>query len=83
MPRSSNAPAPETGQARVRPDLEPLVRELAALPPAVRRSVVSAAEQAAHRARPTVTWDEFDRARGAVTLGGNAVDDCDDLYDGT
>ena len=83
MPRSSNAPAPNSVQERVRPDLEPLVRELAALPPAVRRSVVSAAEQDAERAKPIVPSDEFDRARGVVSLGGHAVDDCDSLYDGT
>jgi hypothetical protein len=83
VPRSSNAPAPNAVQERVRPELEPLVRELAALPPAVRRSVFSAAEQAAEQAKPIVTWDEFDRARGVVSLGGNAVDDCDNLYDGT
>jgi hypothetical protein len=66
----------------VRPELETLVRALAALTDADRRNVVSAAERAAVRA-PTLPWDLWERAEGVVTLGGNAVEDCDRLYDGT
>jgi len=79
MSRSSSAPA--TGP--VRPELEPLVRQLAALPSAVRHSVVSAAEEAAAESKPVLPWDEFDRAHGIVQLGGDALADCDALYDGT
>lgn len=79
MSRSSSAPAAPT----LRPELEPLVRQLAALPTAVRHSVVNAAEQAAADVNPILPWDEFDRAHGVVQLGGNALTDCDALYDGT
>jgi hypothetical protein len=66
----------------LRPELETLVRALAALPEAERRIVVSAAEEAAAHAK-TLPWELWDRARGAVSLGGHAVEDCDRLYDGT
>ncbi len=67
---------------RVAPSLEPLVRQLAALSAAERREVIVAAEQTATE-RSVLSWDAWGRSRSVATLGGNAVDDCDRLYDGT
>lgn len=67
----------------MRPELEDLVRALAALPAAERRRVVAATERAAARPQATLSWDLWDRACGVVSLGGDAVEDCDRLYDGT
>jgi len=63
--------------------LEPLVRELASLPEQERREVVAAAEKTAVNRQSTLSWDSWDAARSVVNFGGNAVDDCDRLYDGT
>lgn len=81
VPPSSNAPAPGSPRPSARPELQSLVRQLAALPANVRNEVVSAAEEAA-TAKPVLSWAEIDRARGVVALGGNAVDDANSLYDG-
>lgn len=32
--------------------------------------------------RGVASWETVESLRGAVHLGGNAVDDCDQLYDG-
>ena len=32
--------------------------------------------------RAAASWETIESLRGAVHLGGNAVDDCDQLYDG-
>jgi hypothetical protein len=68
---------------RVRPALEPLVRRLAELPDDERREVVAAAEESAATKKPTLAWSSWDAARGVVSLGGDAVEDCDLLYDGS
>ena len=31
---------------------------------------------------PTLPWEEFDKVKGIVSLGGNADEDCKALYDG-
>ncbi|HRI66031.1 MAG TPA: hypothetical protein PK156_17405 [Polyangium sp.] len=31
---------------------------------------------------PTSSWETLDSLRGIVRLGGNAVEDCERLYDG-
>jgi hypothetical protein len=60
-----------------------LVRQLADLPDRDRRDVVAAAEETVKSAqRAVLPWDAWEAARGIMTLGGNAVDDCDRLYDG-
>ncbi len=61
--------------------LEPLVRELAALPDEDRRAVLEAAEEAARSAPPAASWETLDSLRGVVSLGGNALEDCEKLYD--
>jgi hypothetical protein len=85
MPNSSNPPAANLLPApkHLRPELENLVRALAALPEPERSTVFAAANEQASRDRkgPTLSWDDWESARGVVTLGGNAVEDCDGLYD--
>jgi hypothetical protein len=68
------------GGRRLRPALEPLVRQLAELPEEERREVVAAAESAG--THPVLSWGSWESARGLVSLGGDAVEDCDRLYDG-
>jgi hypothetical protein len=85
MPSSSNPPAANVppGPKYLRPELESLVRALAALPEPDRSTVFAAANEQAQLARkgPTLSWDDWESARGVVKLGGNAVEDCDGLYD--
>lgn len=77
-----DATQPDSDAPPLRRDLDTLVRALAALPDAERRDVVSAAEEAAAHAR-TLPWELWNQARGVVSLGGHAVEDCDRLYDGS
>jgi hypothetical protein len=79
VPPTSHEAAPAK---HLRPELAALVRALSALPEDERVRVYAAVNEEARSARPTLTWDDWDRARGSVSLGGNAVDDCDELYDG-
>ena len=64
--------------------LKPLVDGLAALPPEDRERVIVAARDAAGRKARVrrVPWEHLRRARGIVRLGGDAVEDCNALYDG-
>jgi hypothetical protein len=68
---------------QLEPELETLVRALSALPEAVRNDVIVAAEKAAARTRTSFTWERWERARATVSLGGDALEDSDRLYDGT
>ena len=75
--------------ANVRPALRPLVRELASLSEEDRHEVVAAAEQTAAgrdgsepaRERRRERWARLRALAGVVNLGGNAVEDCERLYD--
>lgn len=60
------------------------MRQLAELPMEQRELVISVAraEQTARRGYPTISWASLMSAAGAVSLGGDAVEDCDALYDG-
>jgi hypothetical protein len=60
--------------------LAPLVRRLAALSPEQRRAVMEAASREPSRA--TISWEAIEDAVGAVELGGDAVRDTAQLYDG-
>lgn len=63
--------------------LLPLVQELRALSPADRDLVIQAAEALAKQHDlPTMPWEEFEKSKGVVSLGGDAVEDCKALYDG-
>jgi hypothetical protein len=63
------------------PQHKPLVEQLAKLPESERRAVIAAAEAAAKTRGATIPWEELAAARGIVRLGGDAVEDCDRLYD--
>ena len=60
--------------------LLPLFQQLLALSETDRRLVIAAIEQ--ERELPAMSWETLDRARGIVSLGGDAVEDCKALYDG-
>lgn len=60
--------------------LKPLVDQLASLPEEQREAVIHAARRE-HKLRP-VPWDHLLAAVGKVNLGGDAIDDCEALYDG-
>jgi len=63
--------------------LLPLVEQLRALSTADRDLVIQAAEALAkQRELPTLPWEEFEKVKGIVSLGGDAVEDCKALYDG-
>ena len=63
--------------------LLPLVEKLRALSLADLELVIQAAEALAkQRDLPTMPWEEFEKSKGIVTLGGDAVEDCKALYDG-
>ena len=62
------------------PEHEPLVSDLAALPAPVRAAVVAQAERLAKR--KAASWESVDALGGVVSLGGDALRDTDDLYDG-
>jgi hypothetical protein len=74
--------SPKRRPIRIPRELEPLVRELAELSEEARRDVFAAVEEAKGRNRATVAWESFKAASGIVSLGGDAVLDCDRLYDG-
>ena len=57
-------------------------RELSALSDNERRAVVFAAETTARARRAVASWSTIRKLTGAVAMGGNAVDDCNRLYDG-
>jgi hypothetical protein len=70
--------------ARAADDLRRLARELASLTPDDRERVLGMLGEreppAPTPARP-VSWERLRRLNGLVQLGGNAVKDCDALYD--
>ncbi|HEX4336196.1 MAG TPA: hypothetical protein VH062_09800 [Polyangiaceae bacterium] len=78
-PPKASSPAASLPEA-----LRPLVAELAKLPLEDRERVISAARSAnmTGQAYPTMSWRSLMSGRGVVSLGGNAVDDTDALYDG-
>jgi hypothetical protein len=78
-------PAKTTPHPMPLPDaLRPLATELAKLSELERELVISAARAAntTRRPHPTISWTSLMSAKGVVSFGGNAVEDCDALYDG-
>ena len=66
-------------------ELRDLVKQLAALRSEQRQLVVRAAEQTDPAARPrypAMPWELIEKSIGVVSLGGDAVADCEALYDG-
>jgi hypothetical protein len=68
-------------QSRVPDRLQPLVDELRQLAPEDRSLVLQATNEAAPKHPPTVPWSEVEKLIGIVNIGGNAVDDCEAIYD--
>ena len=84
-------PSRSSSAAPVVPEqLQPLVKQLAALNEQLaalnqgnRELVVRAAKlEGLPNDLPTLPWEEFDKVKGIVSLGGNADEDCKALYDG-
>jgi hypothetical protein len=76
-PRSSSA-APAVPE-----QLQPLVKQLAALTEVERDLVIRAAKlQGLPNDLPTLPWEKFEKVKGIVSFGGDAVEDCKALYDG-
>ncbi len=70
---------------------EKLYQEAMKLPESERRALASrvlatvaqAGAGAPEPARPrTVSWETFESLLGVVNIGGNALEDCERLYDG-
>ncbi len=68
-------------QSRVPDRLQPLVEQLRQLAPEDRSLVVQAASEAAAKRLPTVPWSEVEKMIGIVNVGGNAIEDCEAIYD--
>jgi len=76
------APPKARGSEQVPPALRPLVEQLAALQDAERERIISAARAAARgRKRATIRWHHLRSACGAVSWGGDAVEDTTATYD--
>jgi hypothetical protein len=79
------APPKATPPASTLPEeLRPLAAELASLKDDAREMVISAARGAntIRQRYPTMSWVSLMSASSVVGCGGNAVEDCDALYDG-
>jgi hypothetical protein len=74
---------PKTSAAENLPEaLRPLVQQLAALPATEREQVIRAVrEDSAAQSLPVVPWEEFKQLCGIISLGGDAVEDTEALYD--
>jgi len=77
-------PSRSSSAAPVVPEqLQPLVEQLAKLSEGDRDLVIRAAKlRGLPSDLPTLPWEEFDKVKGIVSLGGNADEDCKALYDG-
>lgn len=63
--------------------LEPLARQLAELDPSDRDLIIQAVQANSPRRKLRgVSWEQLEKLKGIVSLGGNAVEDCKALYDG-
>ena len=79
------APPPKSSSAApvVPEQLEPLVEQLAELNEGDRELVIRAAKlRGLPNDLPTMPWEKFEKVKGIVSLGGDAVEDCRALYDG-
>lgn len=64
------------------PEHELLARDLAALSAPTLAAVVARAESLAKGPGKAASWESVDALGGIVSLGGDAIDDTDALYDG-
>jgi len=72
----------EGNAASERPPLNEQGGETAAPPGANNNAVGCALDSSNSNAVGTLSWEQWDAASGVVSLGGDAVEDCDRLYDG-
>jgi hypothetical protein len=77
-------PSRSSSAAPVVPEqLRPLVKQLTELSEGDLDLVYRAAKlRGLPNDLPTLPWEEFDKVKGIVSLGGNADEDCKALYDG-
>ena len=68
-------------QSRVPDRLQPLSSSSGSSRRRTARWSVQAVNEAAPRHLPTVPWSEVERMIGVVNIGGNAVEDCEAIYD--
>lgn len=61
---------------------EKLYEDLIRLPVEERRALALRVLATTSDSAPTTSWETLDELRGVVRLGGNALDDCERLYDG-
>ncbi len=85
---ATTPPSSQQHPREPRPALKPLVDQLARLTDEERQEVVAAAEHAARTQRNEDAdaarqrrWDWLWGSIGIVSLGGNAIEDCERLYD--
>lgn len=61
---------------------EKLYEDLIRLPVEERRALALRVLATTSDAARTASWETLDELRGVVRLGGNALEDCERLYDG-
>lgn len=61
--------------------LRRLTEQLASLPVGERELVISAARRREDNPSNTLSWGDVWKAKGVVHIGGDAVADCEALYD--
>jgi hypothetical protein len=77
------APPKLASVAQLPERLAPLARQLADLDPNDRDLLIRAVQtQSPRRKLRGVSWEQLEKLKGVVSLGGNAVEDCKALYDG-
>jgi hypothetical protein len=81
MLASMAQPKPTPEHFAVPEELQPLVQQLAGLSAEDRRLVVKAAARRAH-VFVALSAEDIQKLLGAVAIGGDALEDCDALYDG-
>jgi hypothetical protein len=70
-------PPKSTSALKLPERLEPLARQLAELEPNDRELLIRAVQtHAPNRKRRGVSWEQLEKLKGIVSLGGNAVEDC-------
>lgn len=76
-------PPKDTAALKLPERLEPLARQLAELDPSDRELLIRAVQTSSPRRKLRgVSWEQLEKLKGIVSLGGNAVEDCKALYDG-
>ena len=75
---------PHIGPFAIPEELRPLVRKLAELRADEQEAVIESARNASreqYAKLSSISWESFRAARGIVSLGGNALENSEALYD--